>query len=278
MIGRRVFLTAGAAFALMSRTPAAESPKLSFRGALEQGGLVIGRALPGAKVTVDGLAVLVSPDGVFAFGLAYDCVKPVEVVAHFADGSSETNQVGALVRQYEVQTINGLPQHLVTPSPEEQARIERENSLIVEARKRETDGIGFAEPFDWPFPGIVTSVYGARRVLNGVAGGPHLGIDIAAPEGTPIRAPADGIVSLTGDFLLDGGFTLLDHGHGVSTCYLHQSKRMVTAGGKVARGQAIGLVGQTGRATGPHMHWGLCWFQVKLDPSRATAAPAPPKA
>ena len=107
---------------------------------------------------------------------------------------------------------------------------------------------------------------------------PHLGVDIAAPEGTPIRAPADAIVSISDDYLVDGGFTLLDHGHGVSTCYLHQSKRLAKVGDTVARGDVIGLVGHTGRATGPHTHWGLCWFQLKLDPSRSTTAPEPPKA
>ena len=277
ILARRTFLSAGAAFALVP-SRAGEGSRLAFRGSLEQGGLVIGHTVPDAAITADDAPALVSPEGVFTFGLAYDRVKPVHVVAKFADGTSEASDVAPLVRQYEVETINGLPEKFVTPSAEDLARIEREDALIVEARKRETGGVGFADPFDWPFPGIVTGVYGAQRVLNGKPMAPHLGIDIAAPEGTPIHAAADAVVSICGDYFLDGGFTLLDHGHGVSTCYLHQSKRLVKVGDKLKRGDVIGLVGQTGRATGAHTHWGLCWFQLKLDPSLAAATPEPPKA
>ncbi|MBU6297364.1 MAG: M23 family metallopeptidase [Alphaproteobacteria bacterium] len=278
-IARREFLAAGVAAVLTPNLARADGgTRLSFRGSTEQGGLVIGKAAPGAKISVDGASLLVSPQGDFAFGFSYDRVDAAHVVAQFADGTSEARDVSPVVRQYETQSINGLPEKFVSPSPEELARIHREASLIVEARKRDTDGVGFDEPLDWPFPGIITGVYGSRRILDGTPMAPHLGVDIAAPEGTPIHAAADAAVSIADDYYLDGGFTLLDHGHGVSTCYLHQSKRFVKAGDKVARGDVIGLVGQTGRATGPHTHWGLCWFQVKLDPSRSTLTPEPPKA
>ena len=279
MMCRRAFLAAGAATLAMPRATRADGiARLSFSGSTEQGALVIGRAQSGAKVSVDNMSVSVSPVGMFVFGIAYDRTKPAHVVADYADGRSETRDIVPVVRRYAIQSITGLPQKLVTPSPEDLERIRRENALIYEARKRDTPGIGFAEPFDWPFPGIVSSVYGSQRIENGTPMAPHLGIDIAAPEGTPMHAPADAVVSICDDYFLDGGFTLLDHGHGVSSCYLHQSKRMVAAGDKVARGQVIGLVGKTGRATGPHMHWGLNWFQLKLDPSRSTVTPEPPKA
>ncbi len=278
MMQRRAFLAAGAALALTPRLARADGDaRLSFSGSMEQGGLVIGKALAGAKVVVDDAALHVSPEGLFVFGFSYDRTTPAHVVARFADGSSAARDVAPIARQYETQAINGLPQKFVTPSAEALERIHREAELIIEARKRDTDGIGFAQPLDWPLPGILSGVYGSRRIDNGTAMAPHLGVDIAAPEGTPIHAPADAVVSICDDYYLDGGFTLLDHGHGVSTCYLHQSKRMVAAGDKLVRGDVIGLVGQTGRATGPHTHWGLNWFQVKLDPSRATRTPLPPK-
>ena len=278
MMRRRTFLAAGTAvLAVPYATRADGIARLSFSGSTEQGALVIGKALPGAKVRIDDASVRVSQEGVFAFGLTYDRTQPVHVVADYADGRSEARDIVPVVRQYAIQRINGLPQKLVTPSPEALERIKRENVLIFEVRKRDTTGVGFAELFDWPFPGIISSVYGSQRIENGTPMAPHLGIDIAAPEGTPIHAPADAVVSICDDYFLDGGFTLLDHGHGVSSCYLHQSKRMVAVGDKIARGQVIGLVGKTGRATGPHMHWGLNWFQVKLDPSRSTAASEPPK-
>jgi murein DD-endopeptidase MepM/ murein hydrolase activator NlpD len=276
---RRTFLAAGAATIIVPRLArAGANSLLSFGGSLEQGGLVIGKVPAGATVSVDGTPARLSPQGNFAFGFSYDRTEPARVVALFADGGSETRDVAPIIRQYETQSIEGLPQKFVTPSPEDLERIKRENALIFEARTRDSDGVGFAEVFDWPFFGIVTGVYGSRRIENGTPMAPHLGIDIAAPEGTPIHAPADAVVSIADDYFLDGGFTLLDHGHGVSTCYLHQSERMVKVGDKVARGDVIGLVGQTGRATGPHTHWGLAWFQVKLDPSRSTVSPEPPKA
>ncbi|MDE2631371.1 MAG: M23 family metallopeptidase [Alphaproteobacteria bacterium] len=239
---------------------------------------MIGRTFEPAQVTLEGKAIHVSPEGYFAIGIAYDRTDPLHYSVILPNGLVENNWITPIARQYEVQAVNGLPQQFVTPSAEDLVRIRREGALIAEARTRDTDGVGFAEPFDWPFAGIVTSVYGSRRIENGTPMAPHLGVDIAAPEGTPIHAAADAVVSIADDYFLDGGFTLLDHGHGVSSCYLHQSKRLVTAGDMVARGEVIGLVGQTGRATGPHTHWGLNWFQVKLDPSRSTPTPEPPKA
>ena len=277
MIVRREFLAAGAAALLLPRVARAAGSRLVFPDTVEQGELVVGRALPGARVSVDGDVVRISDDGAFVFGFAYDRKTPARVEAHYADSTSEVRDVMPKVRTYEVQRINGLPQKFVTPSPGQLERIHRENALIVEARTRDTPGAGFSEIFEWPFPGILSSVYGSQRVDNGTPMAPHLGVDIAAPEGTPIHAPADAMVSIADDYYLDGGFTLLDHGHGVSTCYLHQSKRMVKPGDKVVRGDVIGLVGQTGRATGPHTHWGLNWFQLKLDPSLSTATPLPPR-
>ncbi len=243
----------------------------------EQGSLIVGKNVVPADVTLDGQALRVSPEGYFVFGIAYDRTEPLNLHFTYSQFAPLDSLIPPIVRQYETQSIEGLPQELVTPSAEDIERIKRENASIAEARKRDTDGVGFAEPFNWPFPGIITSVYGSRRIENGTPMAPHLGVDIAAPEGTPIHAVADAVVAISDDYLVDGGFTLLDHGHGVSTCYLHQSQRMVKAGDKVARGDVIGLVGKTGRATGPHTHWGLCWFQLKLDPSRSTVTPEPPK-
>ncbi len=280
MIPRRAVLAGAAAFAAMPRTFALgqSASHIKLKGSREQGGLIVCETSPGAiGATVDGQAVRVSPGGLFVFGIAYDRTKPVHVEARYSEDVVVQEDVTPIVRQYEIQHVNGLPQKFVTPSPEDLERIKRENALIFEARKRDTDGIGFAEPLDWPFPGILSGIYGSQRIDNGTPMAPHLGVDIAAPEGTPIHAPADAIVSISDDYFVDGGFTLLDHGHGVSTCYLHQSKRMVKAGDKIARGDVIGLVGRTGRATGPHSHWGLNWFQLKLDPSRSTVTPEPPK-
>jgi murein DD-endopeptidase MepM/ murein hydrolase activator NlpD len=163
----------------------------------------------------------------------------------------------------------------VTPPPEVRERIAREAEAIFLARLSDTPGSDFISGLDWPAPGIESGIFGSQRIDNGVPMSPHYGVDMAAPTGTPIVAPADGVVGISADHYLNGGFTLIDHGQGVSTAYLHQSARLVKAGEAVKRGQRIGLIGATGRATGPHLHWAMNWFQVRLDPSRSTRKPKP---
>lgn len=274
MIHRRAFVGSGLAFAAMPAW-AARSARLVIKGAMEQGSLALGYAAKGASVTVDGEKVRLSPQGVFAFGFGFDQTRPSMVAVTWADGTTETRSYTPTVRQYEIQRVNGLPQNTVTPPPEVLERIKKEAAEIYQARQRDTEGFEFLKGFDWPAPGIESGVFGSQRIDNGVPMAPHFGVDMAAPTGTPIHAPADGIVSLSADHYLNGGFTLIDHGQGVSTSYLHQSSRLVTEGDAIKRGQLIGHIGQTGRATGPHLHWAMNWFEVKLDPSRSTRKPKP---
>ncbi|HXS06647.1 MAG TPA: M23 family metallopeptidase [Rhizomicrobium sp.] len=273
MIHRRAFVGSGLLFAALPAWAAAG--RLVIKGALEQGSLALGYAEKGARVTIDGEKVRLSPDGVFAFGFAFDQTKPSVIVVTWPGGTTETQSYTPTVRQYEIQHVNGLPQNTVTPPPEVLERIKKEAAEIYQARQRDTDGADFLGGFDWPAPGIESGVFGSQRIDNGIPMAPHFGVDMAAPTGTPIRAPADGRVSMSADHYLNGGFTLIDHGQGVSTSYLHQSKRLVKEGDKVKRGQLIGHIGQTGRATGPHLHWAMNWFEVKLDPSRSTRKPKP---
>ncbi|MBI3676942.1 MAG: M23 family metallopeptidase [Proteobacteria bacterium] len=241
---RRLFLVGAAAFSALPRIAWADSARTMLSGAMEQGSLVVGRTEPGAKVELDGNSVSVSPEGLFAFGFAYDQTKPCRLAIRYKDLKIETRDVTPTKRQYEIQRITGLPEKFVSPPADVEARIQRENALVGEARKRDTGGTAFSEPFDWPAVGIVSGVFGSQRILNGEPKAPHFGVDIAAGEGAPIHAPADGVVSLADpDFYLTGGTTVLDHGHGVSTTYIHQSELKVTEGEKVVRGQLIGLVG-----------------------------------
>lgn len=277
MIPRRRFLIGGYAFAAWPLAARADALRMTLTGPLEQGSLVIGAA-KGATLTVNGSPVQVSPDGLFAFGLNYDQTKVSSIVAKFGDGNAETRDVTPVVRKYDIQKINGLPEKYVSPPPEVLERIKRENALVAEARKRDSAATAFAQPFDWPAKGIVSGTFGSQRIDNGTSMAPHFGVDIAAPANSPIHAPVAGIVSLAEpDFYLTGGTTMLDHGHGVSTVYIHQNELKVKVGDPVKRGDLIGLVGMKGRATGPHLHWGMNWFQMRLDPSRSTATPAPGK-
>ncbi len=276
MTTRRAFVAGLAALAAVpARAQPAPEVRFTVTGSMEQGSLALGQAPPGSIVALDGRPLLATPDGRFTFGFAYNQTTPNLVTVRYPDGRGDGRPFTPTVREYDIQRVNGLPQATVTPDPEETARINREAEEIFLARLAQTGGSDFAAGLDWPAPGILSGIFGSQRINNGVPGSPHYGVDMAAPTGTPIRAPADGIVSVTGDHFLNGGFTMLDHGQGVSTSYLHQSQRLVRAGETVRRGQVIGHIGQTGRATGPHLHWAMNWFQVRLDPSRSTRTPAP---
>jgi murein DD-endopeptidase MepM/ murein hydrolase activator NlpD len=277
MISRRALLASGGALAAAAFSARAAAPRVTLTGSMEQGSLIVGHTEPSARVLFDDAPLHISPEGLFACGLEWNRTGAAHLSAQFADGSSEAHEISPVVRTYNVQHVNGLPPNTVTPPADVLERIHREAEMIGEARRKDSDAIWFAEPFDWPAPGIMSGVFGSQRVDNGQPMSPHMGVDMANVEGTPIRAPANATVLISDDYYLDGGFTLLDHGHGVSTSYLHQSKRLIKAGDVVQRGQVIGLMGKTGRATGPHLHWAMNWFQVKLDPSRSTRTPAPPR-
>ncbi|HEY1709150.1 MAG TPA: M23 family metallopeptidase [Rhizomicrobium sp.] len=277
MIHRRAFLgTALAALPFAARGDDAAS-RIVLTGTMEQGSLVVGKTAPGSKVSLDGKPLGVGPNGYFTFGFAFDQKAACALAAHFPDGTTESRDLTPVARQYEVQAINGLPEKFVSPPKEIEARVQREHALVAEARTHVTDAEWFADPFEWPAHGIISGQFGSQRVLNGKPSAPHFGVDIAAGEGGEIRAPTDAIVALAEQFYLEGGYTMLDHGHGVFTGYLHQSKQLVKRGDSVKRGQVIGLVGRTGRATGPHLHWAMNWFQVRLDPSRSTRTPTASK-
>jgi murein DD-endopeptidase MepM/ murein hydrolase activator NlpD len=277
MMERRAFLAATAGLIACPNIAMSRQPRFSFKGDTRQGALIVGQAEPGAAVTLDGKVLRLSPEGIFVFGFSYDQKKPSLLAIRYADGMAESREITPSVRAYEIQRISGLPENDVSPPPEILERIKRESAIIRRVRLRDTAASWFAERFDWPAPGIMSSIFGSQRILNGVAKAPHLAVDIAAPTGTPIHAPAPGIVALCDEYYLDGGFTILDHGQGISTCYVHQNKRFVAAGDQIARGQVIGEIGRTGRATGPNLHWGLNWFQIALDPSLSTPTPIPPK-
>ena len=275
MMRRRFFLGASLSLAASSARADDKPVRFSVTGALTQGSLVLGSAPPGSLVALDGRPLRVTADGRFAFGFGPDQTKASLVTVRYPDGGGDSRSFTPTQRQYEVQRVNGLPQKTVTPPPEVEARIAHEAETIYLARLTDSPGTDFLSGFDWPAPGIESGVFGSQRIDNGVPMAPHYGVDMAAPVGTPIQAPADGVVSISDDYYLDGGFTLIDHGQGVSTSYLHQSKRLVKPGEAVKRGQRIGLIGATGRATGPHLHWAMNWFEVRLDPSLSTRKPKP---
>jgi murein DD-endopeptidase MepM/ murein hydrolase activator NlpD len=266
MLDRRNVLAGGLSLATLAAVGAPARAEAALRGEFVQGTLIRGRTEPGASVHIDGRKLGVTSSGDFAFGFAYDRKEPAELRVKLAGGAGETKTIQVASREYKIQRINGLPEKYVEPPASVLKRIERDNRLIGAARARDTDEAWFADNFAWPVKGPVTGVYGSRRILNGAEKRPHYGVDIAAPEGRAIHAPVGAIVAMADpDLYFTGGTVILDHGHGISTSYLHMSRIDVKVGDRIAKGQAIGAVGKTGRATGPHLCWRLNWFAERLD-------------
>jgi murein DD-endopeptidase MepM/ murein hydrolase activator NlpD len=246
----------------------ASATEVVLDGAFLQGGLIRGVAAPGAQVFLDDQALRVSPEGRFVFGFGRDDEGPVRLRVRFADGREETRTLEVARRTYDVQRINGLPPRQVTPNAEDLAHIRRDNAEIGAARANDFPEIWFAQDFIWPARGRISGVYGSQRILNGQPRRPHYGIDIAAPTGTPVVAPAAGRVTVAAtDHYYTGGTIVLDHGHGVSSAFLHMDTVTVRVGDVLAQGDAMGTVGAGGRATGPHLDWRINWFKVRVDPA-----------
>jgi len=170
-------------------------------------------------------------------------------------------------KQYAVQQVTIENKRKVDPTPLDLERIRRESKIIKAALAAWRDSKDVPLRFDLPVLGPVSSPFGLRRVFNGEPRAPHSGIDIAVPAGTPIRAPAPGRVAAIGRFFFDGNMVMIDHGQGLVTMYGHMEKILVKKGQRLVRGQVIGLVGQTGRATGPHLHWGVSLNNARVDPT-----------
>ena len=269
------FALAAALFALAA--PAAAG-SLILDGDAVQGGLMVGRTDPGTLVLFEGRAVRVSPSGVFLIGFTRDAGPTSVLELRFADGTVRKEAISVAPRKYDVQRIDGLPPRMVTPPPEVKARIERENRLIREARAQDTAAAYFLEGWIWPARGRISGVYGSQRILNGEPRRPHYGVDIAAPVGTPVVAPSDGVVALAEKNLYyTGGTVIIDHGHGLSSAFLHMQDVAVKKGQHVRQGDKIGTIGKTGRASGAHLDWRINLFDARIDPALLVPPMEPPQ-
>ena len=241
---------------------------VEFKGKFIQGHFIIGKTDPGAKITIDKKKIKLTNDGFFAFGLGRDRKNDVVIVKNL-NGKNKKIIKKVFKREYKIQRIDGLDKKKVTPPEEVYERIKNENKLIGKARSINSNLVFFKEKFIQPLDNaIITGVYGSQRILNGKPRWPHYGLDFAGDLGTPIKAMADGIVTLAKKDLYYTGATLIfDHGHGISTLYMHMDKIFVEKDDIVKQGDIIGTVGSSGRSTGPHLDIRLNWFNVKLDPA-----------
>jgi murein DD-endopeptidase MepM/ murein hydrolase activator NlpD len=241
--------------------------RVSIQGALMPGGLVTGKVAPGNKIRIQGKPVRTSPDGVFVLGFGRDAHQDQTITILDPSGFTYSQDIKLRNRNYKVTRIDGLQERKVTPKPKDIKRIKADNASIAQVRKLDTETQNFLAGFQWPTSGRISGVFGSQRVLNGKPRSPHNGVDIAAPKGTPILATAAGTVVLVHqDMFFSGKTVMIDHGHGLSSVYIHMSSITVKKGQLIRKGDKVGTVGMTGRATGPHLHWGISLFGTHLDP------------
>ena len=245
-----------------------------LRGAAIEGGLIIARTAAGTIVTVDDEIIPTTPDGLFIVGFHRDSDQPVAITITQPDGTSQLTVLTPEQRNYDIQRIDGLQQNMVTPPDSVFARIKSDQAAVAAARQKAATSGDFWQGIDWPVTGGISGVFGSQRILNGKPRQPHYGIDIAAPRGTPVQAPASGLVTLVKDLYFSGWTVIINHGLGLNSTFLHMDHVLISPGDSVARGDIIGTVGSTGRSTGPHLDWRLDWQGRRIDAS-LVAGPMP---
>lgn len=241
---------------------------LEIQGKWQQGAVLLGKVPAGTQVEFKNRLVRITGDGQFVIGLGRDEKPEAVVITIDTSGKRQRHEFTVAAREYNIQRVTGVPQRTVTPSPEQIERSRREAKMAADARKVDLPLQDFSQKFEWPLVGRITGVYGSQRFYNGEPNSPHYGIDIAAPTGTSVRAPAGGVVTLVHpDMFFSGGTLIVDHGHGLSSTFIHLHKILVEEGERVEQGQIIAQVGASGRATGPHLDWRMNWFEERVDPS-----------
>lgn len=235
---------------------------------LKQGALIVGKTDPKNIVKVNDKLLAISKTGDFVFGFGRDEIKPHKLTVTNLLGDIEEKILIPQTREYNIQRINGIKKSIMKPNPKAVSRSGKDNTQIALARKTASAFTAFAEGFIAPINGPITGVYGSQRVFNGEKKRPHYGLDYAGKTGDPVKAPADGKVLLfVPDMFYSGGTMIIDHGHGVTSTFLHLSASKVKQGDLVKKGQEVASVGASGRATGPHLDWRINWFNVRLDPA-----------
>ena len=240
---------------------------VELSGSTVQGGLLFGQAEPGSNVSLDGSKVAISTDGKFVIGFGRDESGQRELKVSSPGGEVFNKSIDVQKSQYDIERVDGLPPKTVSPDPAATARIREEARMVASARQHRDTHAYYTGGFSWPAKGRISGVYGSQRILNGKPRNPHFGLDIAAPTGSDVYAPADGLVTLTHPDMLPSGCTIiLDHGQGLSSSFLHLSEILVEAGVFVKQGDLIARIGATGRANGPHLDWRMNWLDRRVNP------------
>ena len=244
-----------------------QASPMVLQGSLQQGSLLLGTVEKGSRPFYRDRALPVTASGQFLLGLGRDAPASIELRVVDSEGLQTVQKYEVAKRDYRIQRVNGVPSKTVDPPAADLARIRNDLALVASARREITSKEDFLDGFQLPLDGPITGVYGSQRVYNGVPKSPHYGVDYAALTGTQVLSPAAGIVRLAHrDLFYSGGTLIVDHGHGLSSSFLHLSDVLVAEGTRVSRGQPIAKVGATGRATGPHLDWRMNWHNERIDP------------
>jgi murein DD-endopeptidase MepM/ murein hydrolase activator NlpD len=249
--------------------PVQRSFDFSRLGGAVQGGIIIGQAPEGAvSVLFNGIPLPLDSNRFFLIGFDRDAENSASLVAKMADGKTVDRYLPVSPGNWKIEHVKANPTGGAKTTAEFQARRGPELARINAARASKADSVGWRQDFLWPVKGRISGLFGAQRIYNGSPGSYHSGMDIAMPAGTPFVAPADGVVVLAAKepFTLEGHLLMIDHGMGLNSAFLHCSELLVEEGQTVKQGQIIGKVGMTGRASGPHLHWGMKWNAARVDP------------
>jgi murein DD-endopeptidase MepM/ murein hydrolase activator NlpD len=240
---------------------------IDIQGDFVQGGLVLGQVSAGSTVVYDGQDVRISDTGQFVIGFHRDELATVPLQVTLPSGEQISRLLDIASREYNIQRVEGVPQRTVDPPADQIERIQREAREIGKAKRTNRPHLDFLGAWQWPVTGPISGVYGSQRVYNGMPGRPHYGVDIARPTGTPVHAPQGGYVTFANpDTYFSGGLILIDHGHGLSSSFLHLSAVNVEVGQRIKQGEIIGEIGATGRASGPHLDWRMDIGKRRVDP------------
>ena len=241
---------------------------LELKGHLTQGGLVTGQLDNAKSVSLNGKSLKLADNGLFVFGFGRDA-KPVHTLSWVdKTGKGHSQDLVITLRDYDIDKITGVAKKYVSPPKAVSERISREAIAVRKARSVNSDLEYFLQPVLRPAKGRISGVYGSQRYFNGEPRRPHFGLDIANKTGSPVYAPISGtVVFAEPDLYYSGGTLILDHGHGVTSTYIHLSKLDVKVGQKIEQGTKVAEIGATGRVTGPHLDWRFNWQGERLDPA-----------
>jgi len=242
--------------------------ELQLSGDFIQGGMVIGVHPEVISATFNEQALKVSANGEFVFGFGRDFPAKGYLYLQLKNGESISRVLPIAKREYRLQRVDGISKSIMAKDkpPEVLKRIRRETLAVKASRAEHVESLAFTQDFQWPLLAPISGVYGSQRIYNGEPGRPHYGVDMAAPIGTPVVAPADALITLADDLYYSGGTIIMDHGYGISSSFLHLSEILVKVGDEVKQGDVLGKVGQGGRSSGPHLDWRMNWYKQRIDP------------